>query len=162
MPNWTFNKLKIKGEKDKIIQFKEMAKNNSDELLSFDNFLPTPKELVENESPPKNEEIAEKGLEKYNARDWYEWRIKYWGVKWNPGDVKELDFDSYSFFTAGGVPDTWLQIISTLFPSLTFILKAKEECNLFSPFMLIVNDGKIIEKELISGDFTSTDFMPDL
>jgi hypothetical protein len=46
-------------------------------------FIPCPAELHEHESPIRDEALAERFLEQYGARDWYDWQVKNWGTKWD-------------------------------------------------------------------------------
>jgi hypothetical protein len=52
----------------------------------LEQWIPTPAEL--NLSLPEDKEeckIAEAiNLAKFGSKDWYDWRIKHWGVKWDP------------------------------------------------------------------------------
>ena len=51
MPNWCVNELIITGEKEEVAKFKRKARGE-DTDLSLENFVPTPKELVNLRTPP--------------------------------------------------------------------------------------------------------------
>ena len=61
MPNWCQNELIITGDKKEITRFKKKAKGK-DTDLSLENFVPTPKELVNLRTPPLI--VSEKEYEK--------------------------------------------------------------------------------------------------
>lgn len=152
MPNWAFNSLSVSGEPKDIKAFKTRAKKGKNPL-SFEKFLPTPKALLKQQSPPKTDKIGEGNLKKYGAIDWYSWRVKNWGTKWdtNP-DNTELDHSEpkcleYHFDTAWSSPDAWLKSVSTMYPRLTFELFAKEEANMWPKFTAIVKNGDWQEVE---------------
>jgi hypothetical protein len=151
MPNWTYNSLLVEGEPKEIKRFKVKAKKGKN-LLSFEKFLPTPKELLNQQSPPKNEVVARKKTKKYGAKDWYDWRIKNWGTKWDTRpDNTELNQNNensieYHFDTAWSPPENWLTTISKMFPGLKFELHAEEEANMWPTFTAIVKNGQWKEK----------------
>ena len=115
MPNHVENKLKVKGKKEDIEDFKKEAKN-AKEAFSIHNLFPMPKELENTKSPPEvlvgiafvkrfqeyQEEIkknpdwgtgkpisgreSKRLIDKYRANNWYDWCIKNWGTKWGSYD----------------------------------------------------------------------------
>lgn len=69
-------------------------------------------------------------LAKYGVRDWYDWCLSHWGTKWgdchtvlNEGSDTHLDF---LFDSAWSPPIDGLNHISTMFPTLVFILQYEE------------------------------------
>jgi len=69
---------------------------------------------------------------KYGAHDWYDWAMKYWGVKWDlsdvawvevelpdPGDAKSTDDATFTinFDTAWGPPDMFYHFLSKNYPN---------------------------------------------
>jgi hypothetical protein len=69
---------------------------------------------------------------KYGAYDWYDWAMKYWGVKWDlsdvtwvevelpdPGDAKPTDDATFTinFDTAWGPPDMFYHFLSYNYPN---------------------------------------------
>jgi len=48
---------------------------------------------------------------KFGEVDWYNWRVKYWGTKWNSYDNYISD-NSVSFDTAWATPEEWLQALA--------------------------------------------------
>lgn len=90
MPNWCQNDVTFRHKDPAMIE--RVRKGFTSDGL-FKEFFPTPAELVNGVSPPATDEIAEANLEKYGARDWYEWNVENWGTKW---DVTQLeDFETF-------------------------------------------------------------------
>lgn len=65
-------------------------------------------------------------LVKYGAKNWYEWRIRHWGCKWDTFEVKILNHShnlfKVEFSTANGTPNRWLQKVSKDYPELEFTI----------------------------------------
>ena len=108
MPNYCINELRITGPKADLDQFRadaatfERAWDPEDTttdphpcLLNFEPGSPHPKE-------------GENGFELRGKNDnWYDWRIKNWGTKWNAMDVDVNVTDigiTYNFSTAWSPP----------------------------------------------------------
>jgi hypothetical protein len=101
MPNWCANGLQITAtteeQKEKLKELSEYVKNDN-KLISF--FYPCPPELMETtagffgdtEEQKQLELKQESNLEKYGAKDWYDWQVANWGTKWDP-DLHDFTFD---------------------------------------------------------------------
>jgi len=81
-PNWCYNSITVKHENPEMIRRLGNAKNGV-----LQEFIPCPKELYDGVSPAPDD-IAEANLEKYGAKDWYDWRVDNWGTKW------DIEFDN--------------------------------------------------------------------
>ena len=136
MPNWCYNTLRVKGDAKERERFHELATQNG-KLEILKNLYPTPAELVDTPSgyfggdkQAEVERMNAQNLEKYGSKDWYDWNIKNWGTKW--GDCETWVDDSqedtlYGFDTAWSPPIEGLTHISSMFPTLDFILTYSEE-----------------------------------
>jgi Ferredoxin-like domain in Api92-like protein len=132
VPNWTYNRLTVEGEPDDVEAFfqavlRENHGNNGDRsVLSFERHLPTPAELLED--PDERQPGCFPG--------WHTWRTQHWGTKWDAmwPDVIERRVGSitYSFATAWGPPDAWLQFVSGEHVKLTFRHEFCEEMRHFA------------------------------
>jgi hypothetical protein len=149
MPNWVYNTLEIRGDKKELEKFKKIVdtswylglNNQRGERLDFETLISMPEELdpniVDSNLDKKQKRINRK---KFGVPDWYEWRIRFWGCKWNCNNVavdwavwnlKGLTSLIYNFETPWGAPIEWIETSSILFPELIFKLCCKEESNAF-------------------------------
>lgn len=69
MPNWCENIVELTNTHEEIAKLGAYLAENAGDMKFCDYWLPTPKELMDNEG-------------------WYDWRIKHWGIKW---DVEIFD-----------------------------------------------------------------------
>jgi hypothetical protein len=129
MPNWVENQLKISGEPEHLTALREfISGTNSDGeplMFDFEKVIPTPEELALTNAP--NTVNAQEMIDKYGHADWYEFRYKRWGTKWNLHDNPEIIDTSdtvlkISFDTAWWPPDGVIAELSVRFPQLRFEL----------------------------------------
>ena len=99
MPNYVNNILEIRsksGNAEDIINFIKQH-YNEEGLFDFNTFIPEPK--TEEECPPEynmSRTGNHKSLEIFEDKpwfNWYDWRLKYWGTKWNCGVESKCYFD---------------------------------------------------------------------
>ncbi len=158
MPNWCENKLDVSGNEIDVQKFKELTLVKDDvgsglhftmEILST-----TPSELLEQTSPNmwrgeeddiegklEFEKKIEELKQKYGHTDWYDWRVKNWGTKWDAAESYILDdedeFFSIEYNTAWGPNIEWVKTIAKQFPELTFTLWFQEPgmgfCGVYGP-----------------------------
>ncbi len=147
MPNWCENKLDVSGNEIDVQKFKELSlvKDDVGNGLHFtmEILRQTPTELLEQTSPNtwRGEETDiqgklefEKKIEelkqKYGHTDWYDWRVKNWGTKWDAAESYILDdedeFFSIEYNTAWGPNIEWVRYVAKQFPELTFTLWFEE------------------------------------
>ncbi len=110
MPNWCSNHITVRGTDQAEIQ--RLAKAFADgELCQA--VIPTPRELTETVSGCVAEDKREaheaqmkSNLEKYGAKDWYDFQTSRWGTKWDVGcDSVEIDEDGLGF--SGTFDSAW-------------------------------------------------------
>lgn len=67
----------------------------------------------------------------YGFEDWYEWRWKNWGIKWDVSDCSEIteckDYLSFYFNTPWSYPAPVFKKLSLMFPKLEFYLDVEYE-----------------------------------
>ena len=130
MPNWCQNNLRIKDNGEKVLELLEYVKNEKGEF-TMNKAVPMPKELVNTESPNRASQEEKKRLvEKYGVDNWYDWRCKNWGVKWDASESEfRKDGDDWiiSFQTPWGPPCKFMEKLSVQFPKMTFVLQFAEE-----------------------------------
>ena len=113
-----------------MLEFLEMVKNERGEF-TMNKLVPMPAELEDTKSPNYDDEEDKKKLvEKYGADNWYDWRCRFWGCKWDANDSgfwKDGDDWMISFQTPWGPPCEFMKNISKQFPKMTFILQFADE-----------------------------------
>ena len=73
-----------------------------------------------------DDELAEEGLKyitnrvKYGSTTWYDWRIKYWGTKWNACETSVVSDDEIEFETAWSMPKYVMDALAAMFPNVWF------------------------------------------
>lgn len=154
MPNWCSNHIIVEGEKSEILNLIDIASSGSDEnnnknFFSFENVVPTPKELLEGDG-------------------WHSWRIENWGTKWDLHQDEKM----FSNLEQGGVEGNmvfhlkyetawspaisfWMQV-SDKFKSLQITNEFFEEGNDFIGQVYIV-EGNIVDE--VSRAFTKKDYI---
>ncbi len=138
MPNWCNNALCVIGPKDLI---NSLFSENS---FSLSKILPCPQELLDLPSPPPKE-FEESNIQKYGFKDWYNWCISNWGVKWDPGPISgdiypsgendELLQFNAGFDSAWGPPTKAFEYLGKNYPQLRINLEYFEPgCSFFGVF----------------------------
>ncbi len=161
MPNWCENKLSIRGIAKELRRFfkdnratkatKEYGTGKATiKDLAFSTHLPTPKELSGKDAARSIEDFQKVLEGELEPRDWYEWRNRYWGTKWDPHVVKVTkDYEDglllYDLDTAWSPPVPWLVSVSKAYPQLKFRLSYEEAANDFEGFVLVQN-GEILRE----------------
>jgi len=92
MPNWCNNTVRMAN----IV--KRFTKNGEFHFC-FNDILKMPEELENTVAP-------------HDHPNWYEWRLAYWGTKWDVDDVDRLDNDTIFFETAWCPPEGILAELS--------------------------------------------------
>ena len=151
MPNYTFNKLTLRGSSSEVARFMDDNKSEeTDEIgspvpLSFEKLVPTPPEMLE-------------------SNDWYNWRLENWGTKWDALDVhiplRCNQFGASSrwsevpnvleFNTAWSPPVPWVVAVSEKY-DLEFMLEYEGDD--FSGYVIVKN-GHVTKEEDLSNVLT--------
>ena len=83
MPNWCDNQITITGPNSVIDKIEKIVKEESNDtengLLQF--FHPMPKELMETEKSSDDKKMNRQPFVD-GVNNWYDWRVKNWGTKW--------------------------------------------------------------------------------
>lgn len=97
MPNWCSNKLRLIAKTDEakallpsLVEGFQPSVEASES--AFELICPTPEELLSRKAPEDDPFVAEENEAKYGASDWYNWRVKNWGTKWESSneEVEEI------------------------------------------------------------------------
>ena len=144
MPNWCTNSVRVTGKKEDLEDFIKKAQgkvidNDKVETFSLETLYPTPKELLSEPSPNNDVELSKKFMELYGADDWYRWRVKNWGTKWDVDSASRSEMEKtprkdidlyeieYFFDSAWSPPVDGFTKISEQFPDISFFMHF-EEC----------------------------------
>lgn len=98
MPNWCEMEVSISGTKEAVEAVYAKAQEGGNKF-SFENFMPTPVELMDEDSINGLNEAFTKGRNG-TYRDWYSWRVGNWGTKW---DLAQEDTDISEIANIGDV-----------------------------------------------------------
>ena len=84
---------------------------------------------------------------KYGSKDWYDWRRKHWGTKWNAHDtiVNDPSEANVYFHTAWSAPIPVLDTLSKQYPELTFDFEFADEDIGYNTGKMTVRNGEILE-----------------
>ena len=123
-----------------------VIKNDSEEVENFVTNAPKKhKEIIEKVSNKISYVlglIAYYNIQEYGSADWYDWRCKHWGTKWNACcsvlgresvcavdflDSKETVLTTVSFETAWSAPFEVLDALSKMHPELKILLEYADE-----------------------------------
>jgi hypothetical protein len=146
MPNWASCSLTVTGDASELDRFAEAARgidgDGEESALLLQRLVPMPSELEGTRAPGDDP-------------NWYEWRIKNWGTKWDysansdGGEVQLTRLSdnalSYSFGSAWCGPVEAISTISAAFPTLRFHLRHADEMMDWDE-SLTCACGKIIER----------------
>lgn len=102
MANIVRNKFTIRNSSFEMLAQFAQAFNNGG---VFETFLPTPPELLK-AGAPVAAEIAAVNVAQYGQPDWYHWRLKNWGTKW---DITACDGDRGVIRRAGDELIGWFE-----------------------------------------------------
>lgn len=131
-PNWCINTLDVTGSKEDIAAFKKYVTGKNGEVFSFEAFLPTPPELLDEQahrSKKDNPNRHEMLVEKYGAADWYYWRLQHWGCKWDVDATLEEENAThllYRFDSPWAPPEQGLLYASEHVPGVYLTLEYDE------------------------------------
>lgn len=149
MPNWCKNHL-IVGSAE-LEDVMELITDKKTKEVTFEKFLPTPPALLDQTSPtPKNADKKElQRLEKkYGATNWYDWRYKNWGVKWDAFRTEWLNDFEVCFETPWGPPILFLINLSKKFPHTQFKIQfADEFLGQYPLGQITITNGEIIDEK---------------
>ena len=121
MPNHITNVVMLSGDKKQIETLINSIKGE-DKNLSFATYIPEPTQY------PK---IVETGSVLDTMPDWYLWRLKNWGTKWDAYEVSQWvnEGTSYkiSFLTAWSTPLLAIETLSKLYPEIEISCRFADE-----------------------------------
>ena len=162
MPNWVNNKFAVEGDPHLVQDFiNEATDRGKTDEFSFHNLYPMPDELnitCGSNLTDKEKEQQKTNLQKYGCEDWYSWRNKHWGTKWDCVDPTYLSMErdgvkhsSWRFNTAWDIPRGLIRYLTKKFPELLFDIESKCESGWKEHLRMI--DERIIYSEYIESTY---------
>src|SRR5687768_6577438 len=105
MPNWCENTFTVEGAEKDVQRFKQLAKPKENPAdLSLASLYPMPAGVYQGD-------VGLEQFQMYRKNNWYHWRIKHWGTKWDADATlmnETPDFLVYRFESAWSPPVAWL------------------------------------------------------
>ena len=128
--------------------------------LRFEGTVPMPEELEGISAPAPDDEDSQQRVRMFGAKDWYGWKIKFWGTKWGAYDANREERANgaelfYRFSTAWSAPTEWLLGTSKVFPTLSFELTSADPAMDWYLQFKIRNGNKLRETELSMEEYAS-------
>lgn len=157
MPNWV-KSIAIFGTK-KVLEDCIVDKENGHKSFDLDKVIPMPKEY-EKENPFEGMTMEEELLFKKandGCKDWYEWRVKHWGTKWNTDETVVLDDNMVTFNTAWNMPDEVFREISKKYHTTVKVVYADESMTENSGY-IVYDNGHVTVNEMGDVDSESEKF----
>lgn len=146
MPNHCLNTLRVSGNKEDLDKFKNsfLVKKKGHPSATYEIIHRTPSDIMHEYSPlPKKDgetdiqynDRMSMYKKMYGADNWYDWRLRNWGTKW---DIYDFNLDTNTetelmciFNSAWSPPLGWFEKAVERYPSLVFYLDYIEEGNSF-------------------------------
>jgi Ferredoxin-like domain in Api92-like protein len=140
VPNWCSNTVIITGPEQDIDRLAQeiclQESKNNPPVLRLERLLPTPPELLENQqtNPATAIQLLQRDPEEGEQDDWYSWRVRNWGTKWDIDAAVEVGPGTLtsSFDSAWSPPVAAMRLISERYPSLSVTIEYDEPGNDFS------------------------------
>lgn len=147
MPNWCYTSLTVSGPAEDITRFREGIENNKDEegnISILRTYYPCPKDLevvegwsLDTDEQDAREAVYAANVAKHGFRSWYDWNCENWGSKWSDCST-DLQDDSegltelvYNFETAWSPISAGIKHVSSMFPTLAFVMSYDEEAGFY-------------------------------
>lgn len=148
MPNWVLNNVKFGT--DKVLKECLTTENGHTEF-DFEKVVPMPDILRDDEEENKFDKLTlEEQLlflkENDGCKDWYNWRCRFWGCKWNASDTFAIGDHEVSFMTPWSLPDEIYKAISKKYNTTVEVEYADESIGENSGKVLYEN-GEQVEYE---------------
>jgi len=185
MPNHCSNNLTIKGNETDVKRFREaivkpIEGRNHSEFAILHNLYPCPPELEniptiiainDDEKAQEQQKLYEANIQKFGSPHAYDWKCEKWGTKWGDYDgfitcdVEPLDngmaYMTLSFSSAWSPPTAGIVQVSTLFPTLEFVLTFEEGGMAFIGGVSVKNGETVAERWAEYPPFQSRGDMTD-
>lgn len=141
MPSWCSNYVFIDASEElqkKIANFVRSEESDFD----FEKIIPMPENIYRGNLGQEEKEL-------YGENNWYEWRTRNWGTKWN-SRVREATPEKYSFQTAWTPCEPVIARLARIFPEALIIHTYEAEDALFYGAD-VYEQGKLVYR--MAGDY---------
>ena len=144
MCNYVTNILTINGTEDQVAKVRDFIKGSKGESISFQSFFPTPKNLK-----GKRNVNYKLGSKTIPVPDWMDWRIRYWGTKWDAIPIEDDAVNAPNriiFNTASTTPDKAIVCLAVVFPEVSFhVIFSDENAGEYSGEYTLAGGGEEVE-----------------
>ena len=130
MSNTVTNILTINGTDKQVAKVREFIKGSNNESISFQSIFPMPKKLKGKHMVEQKDLPYPPGMKPISIPDWMDWRLKFWGCKWDAETIHDEAVDAPNrilFNTPNSTSFEAIVILSLLFPEVTFNLIFSDE-----------------------------------
>lgn len=148
MPNYCSNRIEVTGNPDEILHLLDFIKSSEDVAFDFNKVIPYPEEFARMD--------AEKESSGFTAGG-YEWRVQYWGTKWNAVDPfiehnsssnDKIPNDVTIYYQSAWYPALPVtKALSILLPNLTFTHKYDQMQMDYRGYTVFKN-GEVLEEDI--------------
>lgn len=170
MPNHILNEITLQGHPDRINQLLQTVKFTDGPVgtIDFNKIIPEPPNLPDKSIlssdpfrsisglPFEETEIKDENgfIVPIRYLDWYSWRVRYWGTKWNSYDYATPNGQNPNtwnytvvFNTAWSVPESIILELSRMFPDILICLRYAEELLNYNAGYIMYYAGCVVNDE---------------
>ena len=149
MPNHVTNELTLtKCSHERCLEILEAIQNEDIGVgsIDFDKVIPQPEGLYMGDLGPREMEL-------YKDNNWYDWRYKNWGTKWNAYGYKDgityyENKDQICFLTANSCALKIVEVLSRQYPDVLFEFRYADENLGYNCGEISVIAGEVINANL--------------
>lgn len=165
MPNWVNNDINVKGHPrtlQRLVKAMQGADADGDvNVFDFNKVIPCPEALL-NDEWQRDKAVAAANKAKYGETGWYDWNVSNWGTKWNSCNARFTNVGPgeiyFGFETAWSpVGEKLMRLLSSRFPSLTFVHEFHEEAGMYPSERQTWKDGVVTSEEIPNNNLSEED-----
>ena len=101
-------------------------------------------------------------IRQYGCSDWYDWRIRNWGTKWNSYDGGFCDDNKILFLTAWSRPQEIIQKLAEMYPEICIEHLWADEDYGYNCGKAVYENGQLTEEFIPDGGSDEADELADL
>ena len=100
-------------------------------------------------------------IRQYGCSDWYDWRIRNWGTKWNSYDGGFCDDNKILFLTAWSCPQEIIQKLAEMYPEICIEHLWADEDYGYNCGKAVYENGQLTEEFIPDGGSDEADEIAD-